>query len=39
MGQIKPGESVQFQAVSLPEAHLALKKMEDRINDFKRTII
>jgi allophanate hydrolase subunit 2 len=39
MGQIKPGDSVQFQAVSLPEAHLALKKMEDRINDFRRTII
>ena len=39
MGQIKPGDSVQFQAVSLPEAHLALKEMEDRINDFRRTII
>lgn len=39
MGQIKPGDRVQFQTVSLEEAHLALKKMEDRINDFKRNII
>jgi biotin-dependent carboxylase-like uncharacterized protein len=36
LGQIKPGDGIQFAAVSLGEAHLALQEMEDRINDFKR---
>ncbi|MGB5748648.1 MAG: biotin-dependent carboxyltransferase family protein [Desulfobacterales bacterium] len=35
LGQIKPGDGVQFGAVSLDEAYLALQEMEDRINDFK----
>ncbi len=39
LGQIKPGDSIQFQAVPLEEAHFELKKMEDRIIDFKRNII
>ncbi len=39
LGQIKPGDSIQFQAVSLEEARLALRKVEDRINDFKHNII
>jgi biotin-dependent carboxylase-like uncharacterized protein len=39
LGQIKPGDSIRFQAVSLEEAHHAFKKMEDRLNDFQRNII
>ena len=39
LGQIKPGDSIQFQDVSLEEARFALKKMEERISDFKRNII
>ena len=35
LGQIKPGDGIQFGAVSLDEAYLALQEMEDRINDFK----
>ncbi len=35
LGQIKPGDGIQFEAVSLDEARRALQKMEDRINDFK----
>ena len=31
----KPGDGIQFGAVSLDEARLALQEMEDRINDFK----
>jgi len=38
LGQIKPGDGVQFEVKSLEQAHLALQKMEDRINDFKRKI-
>jgi antagonist of KipI len=38
LGQIKPGDGIQFEVISLEEAHLALQKMEDRINDFKRKI-
>ncbi len=34
----KPGDGIQFGAVSLDEARLALQEMEDRINDFKRKI-
>ena len=39
MGQIKPGDRIQFQAVSLEDAHLALKNMEDRISGLKHNII
>ncbi len=38
LGQIKPGDGVQFEVKSLEQAHLALQKMEERINDFKRKI-
>jgi biotin-dependent carboxylase-like uncharacterized protein len=38
VGQIKPGDGIQFEAVSLNEAHFALQEMEDRINAFKRKI-
>ena len=38
LGQIKPGDSVQFAVVSLADAHLALQEMEDRITDLKRKI-
>ncbi len=38
LGQIKPGDGIQFEVISLEEAHLALQKMEDRINNFKRKI-
>jgi len=38
LGQIKPGDSLQFAVVSLAEAHLALQEMEDRITDLKRKI-
>ena len=34
----KPGDGIQFGAVSLDEAGLALQEMEDRINDFIRKI-
>lgn len=37
-GQIKPGDGIQFGAVSLDKARLALQEMEDRINDFKRKL-
>ena len=38
LGQIKPGDGIQFAAVSMDEAHLALQGMEDRITNFKRKI-
>jgi biotin-dependent carboxylase-like uncharacterized protein len=38
LGQIKPGDGIQFEAVSLEEAHLALQEMEERIDNFKRKI-
>jgi biotin-dependent carboxylase-like uncharacterized protein len=38
LAQIKPGDGIQFGAVSLDEAHLALQEIEGRINDFKRMI-
>lgn len=38
LGQIKPGDGIQFEALSLDEAHLALQEMEERINNFKRKI-
>jgi len=39
LGQIKPGDGIQFEAVSLNEAYFALQEMEDRINAFKRKVI
>ena len=38
LGQIKPGDGIQFEALSLDEARLALQEMEERINNFKRKI-
>jgi biotin-dependent carboxylase-like uncharacterized protein len=38
LGQIKPGDGIQFEAVSLKEAHRALQETEDRIDKFKRSI-
>jgi biotin-dependent carboxylase-like uncharacterized protein len=38
LGQIKPGDGIQFEVISLAEAHLALQEMEERINNFKRKI-
>jgi len=38
LGQIKPGDGIQFEALSVDEAYLALQEMEGRINDFKRKI-
>ncbi len=38
LGQIKPGDGIQFEVISLEEAHLALQEMEERIGNFKRKI-
>lgn len=38
LGQIKPGDGIEFERVSLDEAHRALQDMEDRIDSFKRSI-
>ena len=38
LGQIKQGDGIQFEALSLDEARLALQEMEERINNFKRKI-
>ena len=38
LGQTKPGDGIQFEVISLEEAHLALQEMEERINNFKRKI-
>jgi biotin-dependent carboxylase-like uncharacterized protein len=38
LGQIKPGDRIQFQAASLQEALLALKIMEERIKDLERNV-
>jgi antagonist of KipI len=35
LGQIKPGDTVGFEAVSLEQAHLALQEKEERIRIFK----
>ena len=34
LGQIKPGDGIEFERVSLDEAHRALQDMEDRIASF-----
>jgi biotin-dependent carboxylase-like uncharacterized protein len=38
LGQIKPGDGIEFEGVSLDEAHRALQDMEDRIDNIKRNI-
>ena len=38
LGQIKPGDRIQFERVSLDEAHRALRAMKDRLDDFKCSI-
>jgi allophanate hydrolase subunit 2 len=38
VGQIKPGDRIEFEAVSIKDAHRALQALEDRIRSFKRTI-
>ncbi len=38
LGQIKPGDGIQFEVISLEEAHLALQEMEEWINNIKRKI-
>ena len=38
LGQIKPGDGIQFETVSLEEAHGALQETEDGIDQFKRSI-
>jgi biotin-dependent carboxylase-like uncharacterized protein len=38
VGQITPGDEVTFQAVSMEEAVQALRMMEDRIDNFKRSL-
>ena len=35
LGQIKPGDELQFEAVSVKTAYQALRDMEDRIRSFK----
>jgi len=35
LGQIKPGDKIQFSAVSPDEARQALQKVEERLNTFK----
>ena len=38
LGQIKPGDKIQFTAVSLGEARQALQEMQDLINRYKDEI-
>ena len=38
LGQIKPGDGIVFEGVSLDEAHRALQAAQGRIDDFKHTI-
>jgi biotin-dependent carboxylase-like uncharacterized protein len=35
LGQIKPGDGIRFEVVSLAQAHLALQKMEERIKNMR----
>ena len=34
LGQIKPGDKIQFTAITLEEAHRVLEKIRHRMNDF-----
>ncbi len=38
LGQIKPGDEVQFKAVSVQAAHRALQVMEDKIRKFRESL-
>jgi antagonist of KipI len=38
LGQMKPGDKIQFSAISPDEARQALQELEDRINTFKAAI-
>ena len=38
LGQIKPGDELQFEAVSQKTAHQALHDLEDKIRSFKESI-
>lgn len=38
LGQVKPGERVRFQKVSMQEAMTALQELEDEINTLKSTL-
>jgi biotin-dependent carboxylase-like uncharacterized protein len=35
LGQMKPGDGIRFEVISLAEAHLALQKMEERIKNIR----
>ncbi|MGD8524483.1 MAG: biotin-dependent carboxyltransferase family protein [Desulfobacterales bacterium] len=37
LGQIRPGDEINFKSISLDEANQALRKMESRIQRFKRS--
>ena len=36
--QLKPGDRVQFQPISIEESHHVLKKQEDRLREFKENL-
>lgn len=38
VAQLKPGDCIRFQAISIGEAHKLLEEYEDRINIFKKDI-
>ncbi len=38
LGQIKPGDEIQFEAVSVQGAHRALQVMEDKIRNFRESL-
>ena len=39
LGQIRPGDEIHFKSISLDEANQALRKMESRIQRFKKSCI
>ena len=39
LGQIRPGDEIHFKAISLDEANQALRKMENKIQRFKKSCI
>ena len=38
LGQVKPGDSINFQEISLDEAYKAFGDMEDMIKKFRETL-
>ena len=38
LGQIRPGDEINFASISLDEANQALRKMENRIKEFKKSL-